>query len=113
MRKKYQKTDSKIGRLRKIISRKNIVWFLMIIFVVIQVFFAIQTSSSGAVLTSLELTEKKLHTENQQLASDLVRFTSLTETEKQAERLEFYKPENTLYLNTEEFVARSYFKPSL
>lgn len=89
-------------------NRKPLIWFTLAIFVILQVFFTIQTATSGAQLASLETEEEKLLKENRLLAGKLVGSTSLVDIQKNTEELEFVKPTDVLYINAGEFVARAH-----
>jgi len=85
---------------------KNIIWLFVAAFVSLQVFYTIQTATVGAQLANLELEEKELLKSNQDLSSNLVRSSSLSELEQTADELGFNKPLKTFYVSTDEFVAQ-------
>jgi hypothetical protein len=88
-------------------NRKILIWFAVALFVILQVFFTIQTATSGAQLAALEMEEEKLLKENRLLAGKLVASTSLVDIQENTEELEFSKPENLLYVDIGEFVAKA------
>jgi hypothetical protein len=89
-----------------IVNRRGILWIFTVLFIALQVLFAVQTTTSGANLANLEKVEEILIDKNHELTSELVKSTSLKQIGKKAEGLGFFKPENTIYLNTEDFVAK-------
>lgn len=101
---KKSKTKTKIV---KATYRKPVLWLIICFFVVLQVFSAIQTSSLGAVLISIEEEEILLKDKNDQLTADIVSYTSLTKTSIASKDLEFIKPEISMYINVDNFVARA------
>lgn len=82
------------------------VWVAIFVFVVVQIFITIQTTSAGAKLVDLEEKVKSLQLENRRLSEELVHNTSLTDVEKSANELGFKKPDNTLFINSNDFVAK-------
>ena len=90
-----------------LINRKKLTWLALAVFVVLQVFFTIQTATSGAELATLETEREQLLKENRMLAGRLVQSTSLTEIQENTGELEFSKPKNLFYVNLDEFVAKA------
>jgi cell division protein FtsL len=82
------------------------VWGSIIIFVVVQIFITIQTTSAGAKLVDLEEQVKNLQLENRKISEELVHSTSLTDIGKSADELGFKQPDQMLYINSDDFVAK-------
>ena len=99
---KYKKK----AKNKKRINRKLPLWILVSVFVAIQILFTIETATSGGGLNALENIEEREYKKNQSLKEVLVSSMSLSDMEKKAEELEFIKPQTTIYLGGEEFVAR-------
>lgn len=75
------------------------------VMVVLQIFTAIQTSSSGAVLADLEQQELDLIKENQELQSRIVDKSSLIRIREQSDDLGFQTPGVTFYITEQDTVA--------
>lgn len=93
---------------KRIVSsfKKNLLMgFLVLTFLVLNIFLSLQTVTSGSKLSNLEKTENKLVRENRQLSSDLSEATSLTLVQKSAIELGFQKPSELVYAKDVEAVA--------
>ena len=73
---------------------------------VLVIYLSIQTSSLGATLVNLEERQGELAKENRSMSSKLVNTNSLTSADLKAEELGFTKPQNVVYLNKVEPVAK-------
>lgn len=76
------------------------------VFVIAQIYFALQTATSGARLSKLESEEVSLSDKNRSLSSQLVELTSLTKASDQSTNLGFVKPQKILFAQGESFVAK-------
>lgn len=102
---KYIK-KSKTKKRKVKVEKKTLMWVFLFVFIVAQVFFTVQNATSGAKLKILEEKEEKLVKENRRLSRKLVETTALSSIEKKAEDLGFSKPQQIMYINTEEAVAQ-------
>lgn len=99
---------NKTGKIvTKVVNRNFILWVVVSFFVALQVFSAIQTSSLGALLASIEEEENNLLERNNSLKSEIVSSTSLTKIDKISKDLNFVKPQTSLYINADNFVAKA------
>jgi hypothetical protein len=88
-----------------VLNRKLLLWVEVILFVGMQVMFAIHTATSGARLAALEVEQEAITKLNQQEKEQLVVHSSLSGIEKKADELGFGEPETVLYITVEDFVA--------
>jgi hypothetical protein len=89
-------------------KRKNkFVYLMFLVFLGLHIYFALQTVSSGAKLSSLENKEKGLISANRELTSSLIKLSSLVKVQESSSLLGFAKPGQLLYLNGEETVAQA------
>jgi len=93
-------------KLSLIFNRKTLFWSFAVFFVVTQILFTIQTSATGSELISLEDKEKELFKESQKLSEELIYETSLTRSQLKADELGFIKTTNTVYIKSDEAVAK-------
>lgn len=66
----------------------------------------VEVASSGASLAKLEKEERILGGENQSLSDGLIKASSLTTFETNAQGLGFIKPQETLYISEKEAFAK-------
>jgi hypothetical protein len=100
------KRNIKSNNTTKKINKRNIAWFIVALFVGVQVLFAVQSATSGARLAELEYEEEELIKGNQEISQYIVESSSLSEMEETADELGFRKPDTTYYLTLEELVAQ-------
>lgn len=79
---------------------------LVVLFGVVSIYFAVEMASTGAVLASIESEKEILVRKNQTLKGELIAKSSLSQLGVDAEDLGFLKPQNVLYLVSEESVAK-------
>lgn len=104
---KYNKHRYQNGNLKKIRIKKNyFLWVTVVFFIVSCVYITIQTASTGARLMVLEKEEAKLISDKQKLSAEIIKSSSLIKVEEKAKDIGFTKPQNTIYITGEEFVAR-------
>lgn len=107
-RNKNRKVEVKSVAVSKpVIKARLFLWVLLAVFVGLQVYITIETSASGASLAQLEKEEYTLTTKNKELTEALVESNSLSKVSGKAQELGFVKPERTVYINDEDFVAKS------
>lgn len=96
------------SKIKVNINFKNakLMWIWVILFIGIQVFFTIQTATSGTTLAALEREEEELAKEKKLLSEKLIESSSLTAMGKKSAELGFVKPAKTLYVNADDFVAK-------
>jgi len=104
MRNKKRQFNKTILKPR--INKKFILWATTTSFLVLQVFFTIQTATSGAALASLEKERIELERENSYLSEEIVRSSSLTQSKEKAESLGYLQPEKILYVKGDDFLAK-------
>ncbi len=85
---------------------KYLLWFVLSVLVVANVYLSIESATSGAEIVYQEVQEKILSEEGNSLSEGLLKIASLKQVEGQAVDLGFGKPANILYLNDEESVAK-------
>jgi len=104
---KYKKHRHQKISLKKIKIKKNyFLWAITVFFIVSCIYITIQTASAGARLMVLEKEESKLISENQKISAEIIKASSLMKAEEKAMEIGFVKPQNTIYITGEEFVAR-------
>jgi hypothetical protein len=81
-------------------------WLVVGVFVVLQVFLAVHSASTGAELAHFEKEASQLSNQNRTLSDELIRSSSLLKTGESSEDLGYFAPQNTLYLTSDEFVAK-------
>lgn len=77
-----------------------------IITVLSSIFMTIKVATSGAKLTMLEKEEKSLIKENETYKRQLVNSSSLSKLENASEDLGYVKPDNIIYIQKDEPVAK-------
>ena len=102
--KRLQKVDKQVKR-KFFVNKKVATWFFVAILIFVQVFYIVQTATMGATLADLEHKHENLSSQKTQLMQELVGSTSLTDLEKDADKLGFVKPGNRIFLTTEDVVA--------
>lgn len=85
---------------------KYLLWFVLSVLVVANVYLSIESATSGAEIVYQEVQEKILSEEGNSLSEGLLKIASLKQVEGQAVDLGFGKPASILYLNDEESVAK-------
>ena len=91
----------------KIVNKRSVlIWLMLALFAICNIYFAIQTSASGATISQLEEEESRIIQENQRLAGELIELNSLKDLEKEAEDLGFAKPEKIIYITDDATVAK-------
>lgn len=78
----------------------------LIVLVIANVFFTVSVSASGAELTSIEKIQNTLASKNQELTDKITSESSLSTIGEKAEALGFSKPENIVYVQAVEPVAK-------
>ena len=81
-------------------------WLTLAVFVISVVVFTIETATSGAALAKLERQEKELVSENAELSTKLVEFSSLTSLERKSQELGFATPQKIIYIGRAEGFAK-------
>jgi len=81
-------------------------WLTMSIFVISVVVFTIETATSGARLAKLENMERELASENAELSTKLVGFSSLSSLEAKSQELGFVSPQKIIYIGRAEGFAK-------
>lgn len=76
----------------------NVVWAVLGAFLVLTVFLTIQSTTVGSKLSKLEVEERDLIEQNQDLSRELVSTMSLTKIREKSEELGYSAPSDTLYL---------------
>ncbi len=99
---KLQKKPFQVG---KYLHKGMLPWVSVGILIVIQIFFAIQTSTFGAELSSLEYQQSEIKKQTEELKSSLVEKSSLTTTDYKAESLGFMSPKHVVFLEYDNAVA--------
>ena len=79
---------------------------LLIVLVIANVFFTVSVSASGAELTIIEKNQSTLLSKNQEFMDEITKESSLSVIEEKAESLGFVKPENIVYAQAIEPVAK-------
>lgn len=87
-------------------KRSALIWVMLALFAICNIYFTIQTSASGARISQLEEEESRIIQENQRLAGELIELNSLKNLEKEAEDLGFAKPEKIIYITDDDTVAK-------
>lgn len=72
----------------------------------LSIYFAIETATSGSILTRLEQEEYALSRQNQELSSQIIEASSLIKLDQKANELGFVKPNHVLYISGKESVAQ-------
>lgn len=103
--KKNNLRNQKINNKRTNIG-KTLLWLLLSVFVVANVYLSIDSATSGAEMSYLEDRERSLYEEKNSLSEQLLKTASLKQVEYQAAELGFNKSSSVVYLNTEESVAK-------
>ena len=97
----------------KILNRKTFtdksfyVWFLLVLFVIANIYFTIQASSIGAELNILEEKEQARIEENKDLSSTIIELNSLKNIGEKSDELGFVKPETIIYIAGDTVVAKA------
>lgn len=99
------RTKKEPNILQKLPASPYLLILAGILFVLV-VYLSIQTSSLGATLVNLEEKQSELVKLNRSLSDKLVKTNSLTSADQKAEELGFTKPQNVVYLNKVEPVAK-------
>lgn len=94
-------------KLKKLKIRTPVVWFFIGVFVIFNIFFTIQISTSGAELSDFQREKDRLLQENQDLERQIIRLSSLRNLEKDAESLGFIKPQKVIYITEDQVVAKA------
>ncbi len=106
LRKRQKLLKSPGFRIQLSVERKFIIWAIIGLFMLAQVYFTIQTATTGAVLANLERQETELNKMNSDLSEKVISSTSLTAIEEKAQNLGFAQPKQVIYLNTDEFAVK-------
>jgi len=86
--------------------RGRVVFAVTVAIIAAQVFFAIQSSSLGMKLASLEEERLAITKQNDDISKNLIESTSLIKIQEESQKLGFARPTNMVYINPEESVAR-------
>ena len=78
----------------------------LIVLVIANVFFTVSVSASGAELVNIEKTQNELLFKNQELTDKITSESSLTTIGEKAGLMGFLKPENIVYVQASEQVAK-------
>lgn len=88
-------------------NKKPVVFMWLVgIFIVLQVFIAVHSASSGAELSQYEKEADELHESNSELSQELIKSSSLLKTGENSEDLGYFTPQKTLYIVSDDFVAK-------
>ncbi len=92
----------------KILSKDKfrLTWILLAIFIISNIYFAIQTSTSGAQLSYLEEEAERIMIENQKLVSQIIDLNSLKRIEEGVNERGFVKPQEIIYVTSDAVVAK-------
>ena len=105
MKYRYQKNKERIELFKS--NKMGVVWFLAVILLTLNVFFAVQLSSYGARIALYEKETQEMGMRNENLSTELLRLTSLTKLGKVSGNMGFTRIENTLYLKPEDSFAKA------
>lgn len=83
-----------------------LVWGILALFVILNVYVAIQASASGSKISYFESESRKIVQDNQILSSKLIELNSLKRLEESAEGLGFIEPESIIYITADAIVAK-------
>lgn len=97
---------TKNKKIKIVNKRSAVIWVILVLFAICNIYFAIQTSASGAIISQLEEEESRISQENKRLASELIELDSLKNLEKEAEDLGFAKPGKIIYITGDATVAK-------
>lgn len=86
--------------------REFIITAVLIVLVIVNVFFTVSASASGAELNSIKESQLEITLGNQELTDKITNESSLSVIGKKAEDLGFTKPENIVYVTSIEPVAK-------
>ena len=100
---KYSKINRK-QKSGKIFDVKPIFIFVMF-FIAMQVFFNVQEGTLGVSLAEYQNEVSEIEKEKRELQYELVKSSSLLNLSKKAEELGYIKPNDTLYLKTQDQFA--------
>ncbi|OGM28814.1 hypothetical protein A2962_05020 [Candidatus Woesebacteria bacterium RIFCSPLOWO2_01_FULL_39_61] len=103
IRKSIPKKEKRINPLKK----SGFVWISIVIFVLSQIYFTIHTSELGSKLSTLEKNTLEISEKNQKLKDELIGATSLFKLEERAESLGYFPNQKTVYISSDEFVAKA------
>ncbi len=87
-------------------NKKTLLWIIVGLFIAVQVFFTIQTATSGAKISSLESKAIEFSNINKDLEAKLIQATSLSQIQEKAFDLGFVKNVETVYLKSGETFAK-------
>ncbi|KKQ43303.1 MAG: hypothetical protein US60_C0004G0023 [Microgenomates group bacterium GW2011_GWC1_37_8] len=94
------------GKKTFLVFRKHIVfWLILIAFISLQVFIAIQVSTKGAGLAVLENNKNELLAEQQKLKGELIGANSITVLAEKAQEFGYKKIDKTFYIKIDENFA--------
>ena len=96
-----------VKKTLNLLGKRELIWSILGIFIVVQVFFAIEMGNLGSKLVSLEVREEELSRQNSELSGEIVKSTSLSTIENLSEKLGFIKPQNIIYIDSESTVAKA------
>ncbi len=105
MRTKRRSIVTKQGNSSKILLTSKLSLVLVGILIILQIFTAVQTSSSGAVLANLEKKELELIKQNQELSNAVIDNNSLLNIREKSEELGYSSPQETFYITDQDTVA--------
>jgi len=95
----------KSKRVFFVFKKHIIIWLMLIIFISVQVFIAIQVSTKGAGLAVLENNKNELLAEQQKLKGELIDANSITVLAGKAQELGYKKIDKTFYIKIDENFA--------
>lgn len=87
-------------------NKKIGLWLILLLVVVFNVIFTIQTAASATDLSQLEHDQAELAKQNDELKLTLVDESSLSKLSEQAEELGYVKPQHVVYAKLGEPVAQ-------
>lgn len=89
--------------------KKNIyLGSVVLLFLIVNIVFALQTVSSGSKLSDLEVQEKELLRKNKEISEELVKASSLTSVMEMALALGYDKPNDLIYVRESSTVASKF-----
>ncbi|MHA2055249.1 MAG: hypothetical protein ACW99F_16845 [Candidatus Hodarchaeales archaeon] len=103
--KKRRKIQNKEKYICKKKSKNIIIWFLLFAFVSSTVYLIARNVSSGGTLAQLEEEEAVLLNRRDALSHKLFEKSSLIKLQDEAEELGYTKPQDTVYIRSDDTVA--------
>lgn len=86
--------------------KTTLLWIMLGLFLSLSIFFTIQTATSGAYISELEINGEEIMQENQLLKSKIISLSSLSNLGENASELGFTKPQKVIYITKDATVAK-------